>query len=200
MTSKRVIDLVERLGTTDAVARELIDIGESALATVDACAAAPARPVQVRRAASLVAHHIRERMMRGPAAPGVESSAEAVEAREWLAQGRRFGGDSFQRHDAREFVDRLYQAGAAHVTIGAGGDIMIVQLPEEPAARQRLFAIYNTEVDELGEEFGGEDTRGHEMTLEEARAIGAPEAVGEWVVDDLHVHDSGQTVLRFCWD
>jgi hypothetical protein len=60
--------------------------------------------------------------------------------------------------------------------------------------------MYNAEVDRFGEEFGGEETPGHEMTREEAIALGNPGAEGLWVVDDLHVTDTGQSTLTFWWD
>jgi hypothetical protein len=63
-----------------------------------------------------------------------------------------------------------------------------------------VFAIYNREVDTFGEEFGGEESTGHEITREEALAMGHPEAEGEWCVDDLHLTDTGQATITFWWD
>ena len=52
----------------------------------------------------------------------------------------------------------------------------------------------------FGEDFGGADLAGHEMTGEEAIALGHPEAEGEWVADDLHITDTGQPTIPFWWD
>lgn len=77
---------------------------------------------------------------------------------------------------------------------------LVVTLPDDPGARARLFAIYNAEVDEFDEGFGGEESAGHAMSHDEAMAQGHPELEGEWVVDDLHAVDTGQTKLSFWWD
>lgn len=111
-----------------------------------------------------------------------------------------FGGDVFMHHhDATAFVDALYAAGATLVEIH-DTTVMVATLPSDPEARARVIAIYNAQVDEFGEEFGGEETPGHEMTREEAIAIGHPEAEGEWVGDDLHITDTGQSTISFWWD
>ncbi|MEO8845658.1 MAG: hypothetical protein ABI591_04480 [Kofleriaceae bacterium] len=124
---------------------------------------------------------------------------EPTDARAWLDRGETIGGDSFHaRHEPRAFVDALFAAGATAVSVEARQRLLVVGLPADATARVRLFAIYNLEVDELGEEFGGEETPGHEMTAEEADLLGAE--VGEWIVDDLHAVDSGQTALHFWWD
>lgn len=124
---------------------------------------------------------------------------DSVEARAWIARGELFGGDCFvNHHDARAFVDALYGAGATRVAVR--DNTLVATLPDDAGARARLFAIYNDEVDRFGEEFGGEETAGHEMTREEAIAIGHPEAEGEWVTDELHATDTGQSTLTFWWD
>jgi hypothetical protein len=110
-----------------------------------------------------------------------------------------FGGDAFiAHHDAAGFVDALYAAGALRVEVR--DHALVATLPAEPEARSRLFAMYNAEVDRCGEEFGGEDSGGHEMTRDEALALGDPNAEGEWVGGDLHATDSGQQTLTFWWD
>lgn len=124
---------------------------------------------------------------------------ESLEARAWIARGGTFGGDCFvSHHDALTFVDMLYAAGAPLVEVRDG--TLVATLPDDPGARSRLFAVYNADVDRFGEEFGGEETAGHVMTLDEAIAIGHPDAEGEWVADDLHVTDTGQSALTFWWD
>lgn len=123
----------------------------------------------------------------------------SLEARAWIARGEPLGGDCFvSYHDASAFVDALYAAGALLVEVR--DNALVAALPSDPEARSRLFAIYNAEVDRFGEEFGGEETAGHAMTLEEAIAVGHPDAEGEWVVDDLHATDTGQPTLTFWWD
>lgn len=122
-----------------------------------------------------------------------------LEARSWIARGGTFGGDCFvNHHEATSFVDALYAAGATLVEVR--DHTLVVTLPDDRDARSRLFAMYNAEVDRFGEEFGGEETAGHEMTREEAVSIGVPDAEGEWVVDDLHVTENGQQTLSFWWD
>lgn len=123
----------------------------------------------------------------------------AVEARAWIAGGGRFGGDGFvNHHEASSFVDELYGAGATLVEVD--DHTLVATLPSEAAARARVIAIYNREVDHFGEEFGGEDTPGHEITRDEAIAMGHPEAEGEWMTEDLHVTDTGQETITFWWD
>jgi hypothetical protein len=121
------------------------------------------------------------------------------EARLWGSRGGAFGGDCFvNHHDFGEFVEALYAAGAPLVRVVKHS--LVATLPPEAAARARLIALYNREVDRFGEEFGGSQTPGHEMTAAEAAAVGQPDAAGEWVVDDLHVVDTGQPELHFWWD
>lgn len=121
------------------------------------------------------------------------------EARTAIARGEVFGGDAFASdHDPTAFVEALYGAGALRVEVVEYS--LVVTLPAEGEARARVIAMYNAEVDRFGEEFGGEELAGHEMTAEEAAAIGHPEAVGEWVVDDLHITDRGQQTITFWWD
>lgn len=126
--------------------------------------------------------------------------AEAPEeARAWIARGGELGSDGFaNRHNASAFVESLYAAGALLVAIEK--NMIVATLPSDVDARARVIAIYNREVDEFGEEFGGEEGPGHEMTRAEAEAIGHPEAEGEWVGEDLHISDTGQTRIRFWWD
>lgn len=123
----------------------------------------------------------------------------ALEVRAWIARGETLGGDGFVRHhEALAFVDALYAAGSPLVEVRESR--LVATLPDDPGARSRLVAMYNAEVDRCGEEFGGEETAGHAMTHDEAVAIGHPDAEGEWVTDDLHVSDMGQSTLTFWWD
>lgn len=124
------------------------------------------------------------------------STDDPDEARAYFAAGGAFHSDHQQ--DPRSFVEHLYAAGAVRVTVEGSRSLLVAELPS--SGREPLFAIYNEQVDAYGEEFGGEETAGHEMTAEEAASIGAPEAVGAWVVDDFHVTDQGQKHLRFWWD
>lgn len=127
------------------------------------------------------------------------AAADSLEARAWIARGELLGGDCFaSHHDASEYVEALYAAGAPLVEVRDGS--LVVTLPSDPDARARLFGMYNAEVDRFGEEFGGEETAGHEMTREEAIEVGHPEAEGEWVTDDFHATDTGQSSLTFWWD
>ncbi len=194
----QIAALLAKLGNSDRAARDLIDLSEAALPAVDALASDETQRAEARRAASLVAHQIRTRALRAPPAPVAPPASG--EARAALASGATFGGDGLHaRHDAGDFVEQLYASGAVRVEIVERGTLLVT-LPDDAVARARLFDIYNAEVDELGEEFGGEEGSGHAMTADEARAIGAPEAEGEWVLDDLHIGDTGQRTLRFCWD
>ncbi len=120
---------------------------------------------------------------------------EPVEARAWFAAGNRLG-DGFLDYDANEYIDALYAAGATSVMVA--GRMLVVGLPPDREARARLIAIYNREVDKFDQEFGGEEPPGHAMTAEEAARLGA--MPGEWIVDDLHITETGQTTLRFAWD
>ena len=123
----------------------------------------------------------------------------SLEARAWIARGEIFGGDCFvNHHDASAFVDALYAAGALLVEVR--DDALVATLPVDPDARSRIFEMYNAELDRFGEEFGGAETAGHAMTRDEAIALGHPEAEGEWVADDLHATDTGQSTLAFWWD
>ena len=201
---ERVAGLLARLGNSDRAARELIELGEMALAAVDALAADPTQRLEARRAASLVAHQIRDRLMRAPAAPVAAPAwpGGEIEARAWIARGGTISGDGFgARHEARTFIEALYAAGSPHVAVTEHARVLVAALPAaDPDARAHLIAVYNAEVDALGEEFGGEETAGHALTRDEAIALGHPEAEGEWCVDDLHVADTGQLALRFGWD
>jgi hypothetical protein len=58
-----------------------------------------------------------------------------------------------------------------------------------------LFALSNREVDA----FGGEQAAGHELTRDEAVALGHLEAEGEWGLDHLHAVDGGQATRTFWW-
>lgn len=122
-----------------------------------------------------------------------------LEARAWIVRGETFGGDCFvNHHDALAFVGALYAAGTPLVEVHDG--TLVATLPDEPGARSRLFAMYNSEVERFGEELGGGETAGHVMTRDEAIAIGHPDVEGEWVVDDFQVTDTGQSALTFWWD
>jgi hypothetical protein len=104
-------------------------------------------------------------------------------------------------HDASAFVDALYAAGASLVEIHRGvDDTLVATLPADPEARARVIGIYNSEVDRFGEEFGNEWSPGHEMTRDEAIEIGDPGAEGQWIVDDVHITDTGQSTITFWWD
>ncbi len=121
------------------------------------------------------------------------------EARGVIARGGVFGGDGFgSHHDASAFVEGLYAAGATRVVVRE--HMLVATLPSDPTLRAAVLAIYDAEVDRFGEELGGEETQGHSMTRDEAIAVGHPEAEGEWVVDDFHVVDTGQTTITFWWD
>jgi len=138
-------------------------------------------------------------LMAPPDGLEVTVSENSLEARAWIARGETFGGDCFvSHHDPPAFVDALYAAGAPLVEVHDG--TLVATLPDDPGARSRLFAIYNSEVDRFGEEFGGEETAGHAMTRDEAIGVGHPDAEGEWVTDDLHATDTGQSTLTFWWD
>ena len=188
-------DLIAKLGSTNANDRAIIERGTAMLPALDAIVADTAQPMPRRMAATRIANEIRAHALRAPAAP-IVARVEPVEARAYFAAGGTLQSDHQQ--DPAGFVERLYAAGAVRVTVSVDGSSLVAEVPA--SAREALFAIYNAQVDEYGEEFGGEEPPGHEMTADEAAAIGAPEAVGEWVVDDLHITDRGQSHLHFWWD
>ena len=172
------------LGGPEHVVRGIIDLGPVALDDLDAIAADATLERELRFKASRIGHEIRDRAMRAPPAAPPAARPDAL-------------GDGFHcRYVLDEFVARLDAAGA--VTVLLDRDTIMVTLPDDPPQRARLFELYNAEVDALGEGFGGEEPTGHEMTAEEAVACGAE--VGDWVVDDLHARDAGQTHLQFWWD
>lgn len=140
MADERVAALLARLGATERVSRELIEIGEPALAEVEAYAGDPARRRELRLLASRIAHEIRDRAMRAPAAP--------IDPRPRL-------GDAFwARHGSVEaFEARLREAGA--VAIAIDDDTLIATLPDDAEARERVIAIHDAEAAALGEGFGG---------------------------------------------
>lgn len=140
MIDERLAALLPELGVTDKAAREIIELGEPALPALDALSADPARPLHVRRAASLASHHIRARALRAPPIATPEPPLPAT--REFLAELARNGG-TIARHDA---------------------STLVVTLPADPEMRAAVFAMYNREVDSRGEDFGGEqvvDEAGH---------------------------------------
>lgn len=190
--------LIARVGVTSADDRKAIDRGPALLPLLDAVVADATVPMPRRMAATRVANEIRVRSLDAP--PHVPPQAPpAGEARAYFSAGGQLASDGFHaQHAPLVFVDALYAAGATEVRVERSS--LVAVLPLDTAARARLFAIYNGQVDEFGEEFGGEETAGHEMTEAEAIAIGHPEAAGEWVVDDLHVTDTGQATLTFWWD
>lgn len=190
-------ELVAKVGATNAADLRAIERGPSLLPLLDALVADLAAPMPRRMAATRVANEIRVRALAAP--PRVVAPPPAFgEARAFFAAGGQLASDGFLQHDAGAFVEALYAAGA--VFVQAQESTLVVTLPAAPETRAQLFAIYNQQVDEVGEEFGGEELPGHEMTEEEAAEIGHPDAVGAWVVDDLHVSDKGQTTLTFWWD
>jgi hypothetical protein len=136
------------------------------------------------------------------AAARAAKKAAGTEARELLSQGAvSFGGDAFvSAHAFADYVEQLYSAGAPRVTVARQNTVLVVTLPDDAVGRAKLFAMYNAEVDRFDEDFGAEESPGHEMTHAEALAMGRPEAEGEWVVDDLHATDTGQSTLSFWWD
>ncbi|MEP6864902.1 MAG: hypothetical protein ABJE66_30060 [Deltaproteobacteria bacterium] len=195
-------ELIAGIGMTDAKDRAAIAHGTALLPTLDALIANTEVALPRRMAATRVANEIRVRALDAPAAVAPAAVApvapEGTEARAYFAAGGQLGDGFHARHQPNELVDVLHAAGAVRVHVVR--DCLIATLPEDPEARARLFAIYNAEVDVLGEEFGGEELDGHEMTDAEANAIGQPEAVGEWVVDGLHARDRGLATLTLWWD
>jgi len=199
MTTQTVDELLARLGNSDAAARQLVDLGPAVLPRLDALAVDPTVSKHARQAASLVADHIRCRALTAPAVPPARALPDG-DARAYFAAGGVLKGDGFQAgHDPAAFVDALFAAGAVNVVV-RDHDSLVVTLPAAADARARLIAIYNHEVERYGEDFGGEEPAGHEMTLEEATERGTPELAGEWVVDTLEVADTGQPTLTFWWD
>lgn len=188
-------DLIAKLGSTNANDRAIVERGTAMLPALDAIVTETAQPMPRRMAATRVANEIRARALRAPVAPAV-AQPEPGEARAYFAAGGTLHSDHQQ--DPAGFVEKLYAAGAVLVTVTTDRASLVAELPA--SARDRLFAIYNAQVDQYGEEFGGEEPPGHEMTADEAAAIGAPDAAGEWVADDLRIADHGQSHLRFWWD
>lgn len=123
---------------------------------------------------------------------------DGAEARAWFSGGGTLASDGFESYHGPEFVEALYAAGATLVVVK--DNTLVATLPESPEARAAVIAMYNAEFDRFDEDFGGEDGRGHAMTREEAIELGHPEAEGEWVVDDFHVEDTGQSTITFWWD
>ena len=188
-------DLLAKLGSTNANDRAIVARGTAMLPALDAIVADSAQAMPRRMAATRIANEIRAHALRAPASPEV-GRVETTEARAYFAAGGTLHSDHQQ--DPTGFVESLYAAGAVLVTVSIDGSSLVAELPT--SARETLFAIYNAQVDKYGEEFGGEEPPGHEMTADEAVTTGAPEAVGEWVIDDLHITDHGQSHLRFWWD
>jgi len=132
----RIRALLVRLGSTERVARELIEIGTPALEAVDAFVADVSQRKEVRLLASRVAHEIRARDMRAPPAPPDPTPP--------------LGDGFWSRHQLPAFLDQLGDAVIEHDTI-------VVTLSDAPEERARIFAIYDAEAAALGEGFGGED-------------------------------------------
>lgn len=109
---------------------------------------------------------------------------ELPEARGFLKQHPEgLDSNKFDRRGkAAAYVEALYQAGAVQVRVdglsesGQRATTLVVELPSDPAQRQALFGMYNTEVEEFGEGFGGEQT------------------------DPDPVAENGQRTLTFWWD
>lgn len=180
---ERTRELLARLGTTEKVSKELIELGEPVLDAVDAIAKDESQRMDLRRTASWIAKTIRDRALRAPRAA--------------RAAPRPTLGDAFHaRHELEAFLAALREAGARRIAFE--GEAIVVDLPDEPDARARLLAIYDAEVDALGEEFGGDAPETREMTPEECARLGAP--AGAHVLVSLHARDTGQAQLRFWWD
>jgi hypothetical protein len=92
-----------------------------------------------------------------------------------VAPAADFAANRFTPAQRLAFLDELAQSGATWQQTDE--DMLLVSLPEA-ADRTSVFALYNREVDELGESFGGEA---------DADADG-------------HVVDRGQHQLAFGWD
>lgn len=111
-------------------------------------------------------------------------SSERPEARAFLEQHPQgLDSNKFDRTGkAAAYVEALYRAGAVRVRVdglleaGQRATTLVVELPADPAQREALFGMYNTEVAEYGESFGGEET------------------------DPDPVTESGQRTLTFWWD
>ncbi|MFO0576163.1 MAG: hypothetical protein U1A78_19340 [Polyangia bacterium] len=113
-----------------------------------------------------------------------KSADPRPEARAFLKQHPQgLDSNKFDRTGkAAAFVEALYQAGAVQVRVdglregGQRATTLVAELPEDPAQRAALFGMYNTEVEQYGESFGGEET------------------------DPDPVTERGQRTLTFFWD
>lgn len=113
-----------------------------------------------------------------------ETASEQPEARAFLEQHPQgLDSNKFDRAGkAAAYVEALYRTGAVRVRVdglrdrGQRATGLVVELPGDPAQREALFRMYNTEVAEYGEGFGGEET------------------------DPDPVTEGGQRTLTFWWD
>lgn len=83
--------------------------------------------------------------------------AIGLEARDWLTRNSHpyaLASKRFETtNDALEFVNEMYRAGASAVLVkeirqeaeGGYTDTLIVQLPDDKTAREKIFAISNLE-------------------------------------------------------
>lgn len=123
------------------------------------------------------------------------------EATNWLKthphglHGNRFNGAD----GALEYVELLYRAGAEAVLVEANSTL-VVKMPTDAEARNKIIAMYNTERSECDQDFGGEPEQERPMTREEAVALGNPDLEGAPVLEDATLYDKGQTEIRFWWD
>jgi hypothetical protein len=191
-------DLIDKIGSTNAADRAAIERGPELLPELDAIVRDTTVPMPRRMAATRVANEIRVRALAAPPAPPPTVATVATDAREYFAAGGMLGDHFCAYRDPVAYVDALYAAGATNVQVER--ESLIATLPADPEARARLFAIYNREVEEFGEEFGGEEQQGHYITEAEAIEMGVPDAVGEFVLEDLRALDTGQPTITFWWD
>lgn len=123
-----------------------------------------------------------------------------TEALSWLKQyPKGLAGNRFDQPGMAEaYIQTLYQLGAVSVEVELPGpddqpdytSTLIVKLPQAPEQRQSLFDCYRKEAEELGEDFGGEDS----WVEFDSTANGEP----TWKEEALE--DQGQQTLTFWWD
>lgn len=136
------------------------------------------------------------------------------EARDWFTchpkaflAGNRFDN----RAGIFSYLNELYRAGAEQVLIDLdevvrpdteepAASSLTVVLPADPEKRSLIFELFNQEVEQFGQDFGGDDGQFRELTLEEAEALGDPSLEGELVYSDGPLADTGQQALTFWWD
>lgn len=136
------------------------------------------------------------------------------EAKDWFTRHPKafLAGNRFDNRDELfSYLNELYQAGAEQILIDLDevvrpetaepcGQALIVVLPTESEKRSLIFELFNQEVEQFGQDFGGDDGQSREMTLEEAQALGDPSLEGELVYIDSPLADTGQQTLTFWWD